>query len=62
MARAREELHKEALKAKEAKDNAIAANCPPLGDIAGLSEGTLSVSSRMHLMTLLHTACCGSAD
>lgn len=40
MERAREELHKEALKHKEAKENAIQEKCPPLQDVSALEEGS----------------------
>lgn len=40
MERAREELRKEALKHKEAKDNAIKEKCPPLDDTSAMEEGS----------------------
>ena len=40
MERAKEELHKEALRQKEAKDNAIKEKCPPLNDMSSLGEGS----------------------
>lgn len=44
MERAREELHKEALAQKAAKDNMIREKCPALPDTSSMDEGSLSVS------------------
>lgn len=40
MARAREELHAEAMRNKAAKEAAIKENCPELPDISAMAEGS----------------------
>lgn len=52
MERAREELHKEALKHKEARENAIKAKCPALEDVSALEEGTRSLISCLTFLIL----------